>query len=327
MESVKNIRNKAGSMDRETLTKIFSLISTIVISVVFCAMNPSFLGTKNITNLLRDMSPVLVMACGEAYVLMLGSIDLSTGTVASCAAVMMTVLLQNVGAWAYPIVILYGVFAGTMNGVLHTKLGVPSFIATLSTQAIWQSAAYLLSGGQPLSLLPAAWPLVNWAKVNVLGCIPLLFLAALVVLLIYFFVSRYTGIGRTVKSVGSNERATWLMGQNVHGAKILAFMFSGLGAAIGGIFFAVKAKSGIPTVGVQYNMLGIAAAVLGGVQMTGGKGSIFMTLLGALLITIIQNGMNVVGVDGLWQQIIFGALLLAAIFMNSDKDHKGLIVK
>ncbi|MDO4990288.1 MAG: ABC transporter permease [Eubacteriales bacterium] len=326
MDSVKNIRNKVG-MDRETMTKIFSLFSTIVISVVFCIMRPTFLSVKNITNILRDMSPTLVMACGVAFALMLGSIDLSTGTVASCAAVLMTVLLQEVGVWAYPIVIIYGVFAGALNGLLHTKLGVPSFIATLSTQAIWQSAAYLLSGGQPLSLLPKAWPLVNWGKVNILGCIPLLFLAALVVLLVYSFISRYTGIGRTVRAVGSNERATWLMGQNVHAAKILAFMCSGLGAAIGGIFFAVKAKSGVPTVGVQYNMLGIAAAVLGGIQMTGGKGSVFMTLLGALLITIIQNGMNVVGVDGLWQQIIFGALLLAAIYMNSDKDHKGLIVK
>lgn len=103
-------------------------------------------------------------------------------------------------------------------------------------------------------------------------------------------------------------------------------MFSSLGACIGGILFAVKAKSGIPTVGTQYNMLSIAAAVMAAYPGAV-AGSIFMTLLGALLITMIQNGMNVIGIDALWQNIIFGALLLLAIFMNSDKNHKGLVVK
>lgn len=315
------------AFNRETMIKLFSLVSVIVISCVFCAMSPAFLGRRNLLNILKDLSPVLMLACGEAFVLMLGSIDLSTGCIASCAAVMLTVLLGKIGPAAYLVVLGYGVFAGVFNGLAHTYLQIPSFIATLSTQAIWQSCAYLLSGGQPLAMLPDIWPYVNWGKISFFECVPLLFVVAFLVLLIYTVISKYTGIGKTIFAVGSNERATWLMGQNVRLAKMLACLLSGLGAAIAGIFFAVKLKSGIPTVGVQYNMLGIAAAVLGGVQMTGGRGSVFMTLLGALLITIIQNGMNVIGVDGLWQQIIFGALMLAAIFMNSDKDHKGLVVK
>lgn len=178
-----------------------------------------------------------------------------------------------------------------------------------------------------MSMLPDIWPYVDWGKVSLFGCIPVMFLAGMVLLLIYTAFSKCTSTGKTIFAAGANERAAWLMGQNVRKAKMMAFLCSGTGAAVAGIFFAVKNKSGIPTVGVQYNMLGIAAAVLGGVQMTGGKGSVFMTLLGALLITIIQNGMNVIGVDALWQNIVFGALLLIAIFMNSDKDHKGLVVK
>ena len=315
------------SGNREALTKILTLASTAAILVVFTAITPSFLGLRNIVNILKDLSPVLVMACGEGYVLMLGSIDLSIGSIASCAAVLLTVLLKWIGPWAYPVVLLYGVLAGVLNGYLHTRLSVPSFIATLSTSAIWQSCAYLLSGGQPLTMLPDVWPYVNWAKVTLFGAVPVLFLAALLVLAAYSMVSRFTTAGHAVRASGSNERATWLMGQNVRRAKVIAFLNAGLGAALGGIFFAVKLKSGIPTVGVQYTMLAIAAAVLGGIQMTGGKGAILMTLLGALLITIIQNGMNVVGVSGLMQQIIFGAILLAAIFVNSDKNHKGLVVK
>ncbi len=326
MSNENSILAKMGR-NREALTKYLALASAVIIALVFSAISPSFLGPRNIINILKDLSPVLVMACGEAFVLMLGSIDLSIGCVASCSAVMLTVLLKSIGPWAYLVVLCYGMFAGLLNGVLHTRLGVPSFIATLSTQAIWQSSAYMLSGGQPLTMLPAVWPFVNWGKITFFGCIPMLFVAALAVLLVYSVINQFTIPGRTIRAAGANERATWLMGRNVRRGKIIAFFCSGLGAAIGGIIFAVKLKSGIPTVGTQYTMLAIAAAVLGGVQMTGGKGTILLTLLGALLITIIQNGMNVIGVDGLWQQIIFGMLLLVAIFMNSDKSHKGLIVK
>lgn len=185
----------------------------------------------------------------------------------------------------------------------------------------------MISGGMPLSMAKPVWIYVDWGKVKFFNCIPLLFIVAFLVLIILSVVSRFTGIGHTVLATGANERATWLIGRNVKKAKIVAFVFSSLGACIGGILFAVKAKSGIPTVGTQYNMLSIAAAVMGGVSMSGGRGSIFMTLLGALLITMIQNGMNVIGIDALWQNIIFGALLLLAIFMNSDKNHKGLVVK
>ncbi len=312
---------------RETLTKYLSLVTTILLMVVFGMIRPAFLGPRNIINILKDLSPVMVMACGEAFVLLLGSIDLSIGAIASCSAVLLTVLLPVMGPWAYAVVLGYGVFTGLLNGFLHTRFGVPTFIATLSTQAIWQSCAYLISGGQPLTMLPPVWPYVNWGKTIFFGAVPLLFLAAVMVLIVYTFISRFTAVGRVVTATGANERATWLMGCNVRRSKMQAFLCSGLGAAIGGILFAIKLKSGIPTVGTQYTMLAIAAAVLGGVSMTGGKGAIALTLLGAMLITVIQNGMNVIGVDGLWQQIIFGSLLLAAIYLNSDKSHKGLIVK
>lgn len=312
---------------RETVTKYIALFSTVLILLVFSAINHNFLSSRNIVNILKDISPILAMASGEGFVLMLGSIDLSVGSIASCSAVMLTVLLKSCGVWAYPIVILFGVFAGFLNGFLHTRLSVPSFIATLSTAAIWQSSAYLISGGQPLSMMPAVWPYVNWGKIYLFDTIPVLFLVALMVLLIYTIISKYTVVGHTVLAAGANERAVWLMGRNVRKAKVMAFLLSGLGAAIGGIFFAVKLKSGIPTVGVQYTMLVIAATVLGGIQLTGGKGKIIMTFIGALLIAVIQNGMNVIGVNGLLQQIIFGSLLLLAIFLNSDINHKGLIVK
>jgi ribose/xylose/arabinose/galactoside ABC-type transport system permease subunit len=245
---------------------------------------------------------------------------------------MITLLFSHLGWGAFVAVFLFGVFAGFLNGVLHAKLKVPSFIATLSTQSIWQSAAYIISGGQPLTLVPKNWGYVNWVRAKSLGPlslgpIPPLFLIALAVMIIYHVYQSRTETGKTMMALGANERAARLIGLGIDRAKIVAFTLSGIGAAVAGIFFAAKLKSGIPTVGEQYNLIAIASAALGGVALTGGKGHILMVILGVGLITVIQNGMNVIAVDGFWQQIVFGLLVLAAIYMNSDRRRRDLVVK
>ncbi len=311
---------------KENFNKIFSVASLIILMVFFTVVNSSFFSAYNIKNILTDMSPLLLMACGVSFILFLGSIDLSIGSIASCAAVMLTFLLDKIGPMAYAVVILYGLAAGLLNGILHTKLKVPSFIATLSTQSIWQSAAYLISGGMPMVMVPAVWPYINWAKAGI-GFVPLLFLAAVVVLLACYVLQKRMALGRTMLALGTNERAARLIGLEVVKAKIVAFTISGLTAALGGIFFAVKLKSGIPTVGEQYTLMAIASSVLGGIMLTGGKGNVLLTILGVGLITVIQNGMNVIAVDGFWQKIVFGLLVIIAIFMNTDKSRRNLVVK
>ena len=311
---------------KENFNKIFSVASLIILMVFFTVVNSSFFSAYNIKNILTDMSPLLLMACGVSFILFLGSIDLSIGSIASCAAVMLTFLLDKIGPMAYAVVILYGLAAGLLNGILHTKLKVPSFIATLSTQSIWQSAAYLISGGMPMVMVPAVWPYINWAKAGI-GFVPLLFLAAVVVLLACYVLQKRMALGRTMMALGTNERAARLIGLEVVKAKIVAFTISGLTAALGGIFFAVKLKSGIPTVGEQYTLMAIASSVLGGIMLTGGKGNVLLTILGVGLITVIQNGMNVIAVDGFWQKIVFGLLVIIAIFMNTDKSRRNLVVK
>lgn len=317
---------KSNILKKENFNKIFSVASLIILIIFFTIMNSSFIGVYNIKNILTDMSPLLLMACGVSFVLFLGSIDLSMGSIASCAAVMLTFLLERMGPLAYVVVILYGLAAGFLNGILHTKLKVPSFIATLSTQSIWQSAAYLISGGMPMVMIPAVWPYVDWAKISI-GFLPLLFLVAAAVLAVCYVIQKKMVVGRTMLALGTNERASRLIGLEVVKAKVVAFTISGLLAAVGGIFFAVELKSGIPTVGEQYNLMAIASAVLGGVMLTGGKGNVLLTVLGVGLITVIQNGMNVIAVDGFWQKIVFGLLVIIAIFMNTDKSRRNLVVK
>ncbi|MDR0361335.1 MAG: ABC transporter permease [Planctomycetota bacterium] len=317
---------------RDNMSRFISLASIVLLVIIFTVMNPNFLGAANVRNLLTDISPLLVMSCGVALVLLLGSIDLSMGSIASCSAVMLTLTFTCAGWWSYALIFLFGVFAGFLNGILHAKLKVPSFIATLSTQSIWQSAAFLLSGGQPLTLIPKNWGYVNWVRAKSIGPIPLgpippLFLIGLVLMIVYYVYQSRTETGKTMMALGANERAARLIGLGINRAKIVAFTFSGIGAAVAGMIFAVKLKSGIPTVGEQYNLIAIASAALGGVALTGGRGHIILVILGVGLITVIQNGMNVIAVDGFWQQIVFGLLVLAAIYMNSDRRRRDLVVK
>jgi ribose/xylose/arabinose/galactoside ABC-type transport system permease subunit len=313
-------------LGRENLSKILSVASIVALSLVFVTINPRFLVSKNITNILNDMSPLWVMACGVAFVLMLSSIDLSLGSIASCSAVMLTVLFSSIGPFAYPIVIMYGMLAGLINGMLHTYLKIPSFIATLCTQSIWQSVALLIAGAKPLPMLPPVWPYIEWVKIT-FGVVPILFIISFLLMLLYTVIQKKTKVGRTMLALGENEGAARLIGLDINKAKVTAFFLSGIAASIGGIIFAVKLKSGIPTVGAQYNLMAIASAALGGVALSGGKGDIPMTIIGAGLIIIIQNGMNVIAVDGYWQQIVFGALVLIAIYINADHNRRDLVVK
>jgi len=310
----------------ENLINYVSGVSIIVLIIAFAAINQRFVSLLNIKNLLTDISPLLAMSCGETIVLLIGSIDLSIGSIVSCSVVLFTVLLQIIGFWAYPAVILFGVFAGLLNGFVYAKLKVPSFIVTLCAASIWQSAAYLLSGGIPLTMPSKILGFVRWGKVN-FSFLPLLFIVSVVFMLSYYVFQQRTIMGKTIYALGANERAARIAGLNVNAAKMWAFTLSGVGSAVAGLLFAVKLKSGIPTLGESYILMAIAAAVLGGNSLIGGKGSVLMTLLGVSLVVVIQNGLNVVGVGAFWQQVIFGGLVLFAVYTNVARSGRDIINK
>ncbi len=325
-KNFKGIKTLFTKINKNDISTILTVVSLILIIIIFTSINSRFLSLYNIKNILLDCAPLLLMTIGVACVLFLGSIDLSNGAVASCSAVMLTLWLPKFGAIAFVYVFFYGAIAGLINGILHTKLKVPSFIATLCTQSIWQSIALLIAGGQPLSMTPDVWPLLKWGKFSI-GPIPLMFIISIFFMLLYALIQFKTPTGRTMLAIGCNERAARLIGLRISLSKITAFTLSGIGAGLAGIFFAVKLKSGIPTVGEQYNLMSIAAAVLSGVLLTGGKGNILLAFVGVALITSIQNGMNVIAVDGFWQKIVFGLIVVVAIFINSDRKNFKLIVK
>ncbi len=316
MSKIKNIN----------IADYLSISSIIILVIIFSAINKNFVNTINLKNILTDMAPLLVMGCGVTFVLLIGSIDLSIGAVASASAVLLAVLIPSYGYASYFAAIAFGIIAGFLNGILYTKIKIPSFIATLGTMSIWQSFAYILSDGAPLQIQVSDWGFISWAKIKI-GIVSIQLMVALILLLMAYMIQTRTKLGKYIYAIGGNERASRVAGVNNDWVKILVFTLCGVGSAIAGILLAIKLKSGIPTVGVPFNLMGIAAVALGGTSLSGGKGSVIGTLLGVALVIVIQSGMNVIGVNVFWQQITFGILVILAVLLTVDRSGRDVIIK
>ena len=265
------------------------------------------------------------MACGATYVRLLGSLDLSMGAVCSCANVLLVMLMPSVGPWAYGVAILFGVATGFILGVIHTKLKIPSFIASLGMMNVYNSLALLLTPS-PVMIAKAERTYIAWGKEK-FGVVGAITIAAVIVMIVLHLVQKRTVIGKSISLTGANERTARISGINVSATKIFAFTICGMTSAMAGILLAIKLQSSAPTVGSPFTLQAVAAVLLGGTAMTGGKGSVLMTLVGVLIVTAIENGMTIIGVDAFWSQIVFGALTIVAMFLTTDRSAKNLIVK
>lgn len=316
---IKNFFNK--------ISDYLNIVSLFVLILIFTAINPNFMSPNNISNILTDTAPLLLMAIGITFVLLLGSIDLSTGSICTCTCVITGMYMGDYGLFILVPVIAFGFFAGMLNGFIFTKLKVPSFIVTLCTSAIFKCCALILSGGRPAGIPIDKWSMLAWSKVKFLEIIPVYFLIAAIILGLCHFLQKRTVLGRGIFAGGANETAAKMMGIKIDRVKLYAFMICGVLSALSGFFYAVKLRSSLPTVGDNLGLLCIAAVALGGTSLAGGRGGVLKSLIGVLLVIVIQSGLNVIGVGAFWQQIVFGSLVIVAIFMSSDKVNTELIVK
>ena len=303
-----------------------SYIVAAALLLAITAINPRFISPINISNILSDMSAVLLLSIGVTFILLIGSIDLSIGAMSSCACVIFAVTVPTLSWTGLFLALAYGLAAGFLSGLLYVKLKIPSFIATFGTMSVWQSVALIISNGSPRQIGKDYWAYTQWFKIK-LGIVPMPFILAMLVFVILLVVERKTKFGRTLFAVGGNESAARMAGLNVDGSKIAVFVLMGLLSALAGIFFAANLKSGIPTVGEPFTLTAIAAVALGGTSMSGGKGGLLKTLAGVILVILIQNGMNVIGVGVFWQKITFGLIILVALYVTTDRKRRNLIVK
>ena len=291
------------------------LVVLLILVALLILLTNTFLTPTNLGNLVRQVTVFAVLAVGELFVILTGGIDLSVGSILALSSAI-TALLMVGGVPVLPALLIgiaAGVLAGLINGLLVAWAKLPPFIATLGMLGIARGLVLLLTGAQTVSPLPSSFTAIS--NGSFLGLPNLLWILVLVGL-IATFVLNHTVFGRYIYAVGSNPESARLAGVPVNRVLIAVYCISGLLAGFAGILMASRLGAGIPTVGTGYELQAIAGAVIGGASLSGARGRAIGAILGALIMAILDNGGNLLGVDPFYLQIAIGALILLAVFFD-----------
>lgn len=313
------------------LIRLRALIALIIVFVFFAVLAPNFLSLGSLLIMAKHIAIIAVLGIGMTYVILTGGIDLSVGSIAGLAGMVAGALILNgltLGGWvvypSIPLVVLIAVALGgaigLINGTLVTRFGVAPFIATLGMLYVARGAALLLSNGTTFPNLVGSpdygnegFPLLGAARV--LG-VPLPVLIVIILALIAAFVAARTPFGRYVYAVGGNARAALLSGVRVGRIKTWVYVISGMCAALVGLLVASDLVSAHPASGETFELSAIAAVVLGGSSLAGGRGTIGGTMIGACVIGTLSDGMVMMGVSEFWQMVIKGTVIVAAVILD-----------
>ncbi len=296
----------------------------LVLIAVIGIASPGFLRADTLLVILSDTAVLFVLAAGATFAILIGGIDLSIQSVASLASVILAQLLPRLGLWAFVVAILAGVASGFASGLVHVRLRVPSFVATLATGGVVAGLGLLASNGRAITIEETSRLDTTWMNQS-LGGVPVVVIIAIAAGVASFLALRYTRFGRRCMVVGAGEPAAWAVGINVDRTKILAFTVSGALAALAGVILACRLSSGSPNLANQTLLPAIAAVIVGGTAITGGLGGVERTAVGALIISIVRIGMTFVGVDIFAEQMVFGAVLIGAVSVTIDRSKIAII--
>ena len=302
------------------IQKLGPLIGLIIIVVILSILSSDFLTLNNIFNVLRQVSINALIAFGMTFVILTGGIDLSVGSILALSSAFSAGLLTS---GTDPVLaILAGLLAGTImgaiNGLIITKGKVAPFIATLATMTIYRGFTLVYTEGRPITGLSDSLTFQMFGKGYFIG-IPFPVITMLIAYCILYFLLRKTTFGRGVYAIGGNEEASLLSGLRVDRIKIGVYSLIGLLSALAGTTLASRLNSAQPTAGAAYELDAIAAVVLGGTSLSGGRGWIFGTLIGALIIGVLNNGLNLLNVSSFYQQVVKGGVILLAVILDRKK--------
>lgn len=290
----------------------------IVLVIILMILSPNaFAKPRNLINVVKQASINGVLACGMMFVIIAGGIDLSAGSVVALSGVVAAYLAQMQGI---PIILPIlgalgtGALIGLINGFGAAYAELPPFIITLATMSIVRGAALILSGGSPVFGLQEQFEGI--AGISVANVIPILVLYFLLIAVFSGFILNKTVFGRHVYAIGGNSITAKVSGINVKSMLLRVYIICGVFSGIAGLLIASRTMQGSPTVGVGYEMDAIAAVVIGGVSMSGGSGKWYGTIIGALLLALISNGLDILGVSSNFQQIIKGIIIAVAVYLD-----------
>jgi ribose/xylose/arabinose/galactoside ABC-type transport system permease subunit len=301
---------------------LFLLGAFVVLCAVFAVMAPNFASTTNLTNILRHMAMIGIISVAMTMVIISGEIDLSVGSTAALSGVVVAYATVTAGlpsALAILLTVLMGAALGALIGALRVFLLIPTFITSLAVLTSARSGAYLISGGFPISPLP---PIFDRLGNGSLGLVPISVLVMFAIFALGWFVLNRTAWGRMIYAVGGNEEASRLSGIDVGWVKIGVLMLSGALAALAGVFLAGRLNSGTPTVATGWELDVIAAVIIGGTSLFGGAGSVAGTLLGALFMATLKNGMVLMGVSPFAQGVVSGIVILLAVIAGAIQSRR-----
>jgi len=299
----------------------FAVTLLLVLVLLFTLGNRNFLSVYNLNTIASYSAILLVVGLGQMCTILIGGIDLSVGGLMSLVSVVFVVTFKATGAWAFPLCVVVGAIAGFINGNVLTRIKIPSFIATLGTGGILTSLALLVSP-LPVDVPASSYGLLDIVNGTMFG-IPNVLLLTLAVFLFFYAVLRFTTVGRNIYYTGSNIKMSWMSGINI--VRNFAFMLSGLAAAIAAMMQSCTQFGGDPNLGKVYILQSIAAVVVGGTALTGGTGGAVNTVIGALTLGVMENGMNVVGVDAYFQQSILGIVIIVSVALTFDRSKVSMI--
>ncbi len=308
---------KKSIFSKETLYNLGALLGLVLLCIVLSILSPKFLTLDNLMNIAGQASINAIIAVGMFLAILTAGIDLSVGSILALSTMVMGVLNVNIGL--NPLLsilacLILGALLGLTNGLLLTKLNLPHpFISTLGTMNMARGLALVITGAAPVSGFPES---IQFLGAAFIGPIPVSFiLVAILYIGMHFFLNRTT-IGRYIYAVGGNPEASRLSGIDVKKILNLVYTISGFTAALAGLVLVGRVNSAYPLAGLGYELDAIAAVIIGGASFFGGIGTISGTLIGAILIAVLRNGLNLLNVSADWQTFVIGAVIIAAVYVD-----------
>lgn len=302
----------------KVLSKYGVLLAFIIICLIAGFLSPVFFTKTNILNVLRQVSINGLLALGMTFIVLTGGIDLSVGSVVALCSVVVAGLIRggmNI-ALAIMIVIFIGVLFGFISGFSVAQWGLPPFAVTLAIMTIARGVTYVYTDGKPISDLPQSFLYIG--KENFFG-VPIPVIILLISFLISYIILYKMSIGKYIYAVGGNEKAALVVGIRVKFIKIFVYAFSGITCAISGVILTARVSAGLPQSGTSYELDAIAAVVIGGTSLSGGRGSLFGTFIGILILGVVNNALDLLNVSSFYQQIVKGLVIFAAIMLDMNR--------
>lgn len=316
--------NKTKMLRRVNQLQIFgirdfaTLMGLILLCIIISILSPVFLSPNNLVNVIMQSSINACIAIGLTFVILTGGIDLSVGSILALSGVVMASSLQ--AGHPLPVSLLIGlgigIVCGLMNGLLITKGNLPPFISTLGMMSMARGLALVYTNGRPISGFSKAF---RWFGNGSMMGIPAQVVITILLYAVAYYILKYTRLGRYTYAIGGNEEATRLSGINVNRYKTIIYAVSGLMSAVGAVILTARLNSAQPIAGINYELDAIAATVIGGTSLNGGEGKITGTLIGALIMGVLRNGLNLMDVSSYLQQLIIGAVIVAAVLIDKYK--------